>query len=73
MRSEVKEAKGYAVVLKVKAKVHPRAGHEGPEGEQKYRSTLSLTSALDGVDVQRHDPAALPPGKIRYPLYLSRI
>ena len=28
-----------------------------------YSSTLSLTSALDGVDVQRHAPAALPPGK----------
>jgi hypothetical protein len=31
--------------------------------------TLSLTSALDGVDDQRHAPAALPSGKIRYPLY----
>jgi hypothetical protein len=26
-------------------------------------STLSLTSAIDGVGVQRHAPAALPPGK----------
>ena len=26
-----------------------------------YTSTLSLTSALDGVDGQRHAPAALPP------------
>jgi hypothetical protein len=34
-----------------------------------YRSTLSLTSSLDGVGGQRHAPAALPPGKIRYPLY----
>jgi hypothetical protein len=25
-----------------------------------YSSTLSLTSALDGVDSQRHAPAALP-------------
>jgi hypothetical protein len=24
----------------------------------------TLTSVLDGVDDQRHDPAALPPGKI---------
>ena len=31
--------------------------------------TLSLTSALDGVGGQRHAPAALPPGKTRYPLY----
>ena len=32
-------------------------------------STFSLTSGLDGVGGQRHAPAALPPGKIRYPLY----
>ena len=24
-------------------KVHPRTGHEGPEGEWRYSSTLSLT------------------------------
>ena len=34
-----------------------------------YSSTLSLTSALDAVGGQRHAPAALPPGKTRYPLY----
>ena len=49
--------------------LHPRTGHEGPEGEQRYRSTLSLTSVLDGVGGQRLAPAALPPGKTRYPLY----
>ena len=37
--------------------------------EQRYSSTLSLTSALDGVGGQRHAPAALPPGKTRYPMY----
>jgi len=31
-----------------KGKVHPKTGHEGPEGEYRYKSTLSLTSALDG-------------------------
>jgi hypothetical protein len=31
--------------------------------------TFSLTSALDGVGAERHTPAALPPGKNRYPLY----
>ena len=35
---------------------------EGPEGEQKYSSTLSLTSALNAVGGQRYAPAALPPG-----------
>ena len=34
-----------------------------------YSSTLSLISALDGVGGQRHAPAALSPGKTRYPLY----
>ena len=29
-------------------KVHPRTDDEGPEGEQRYNSTLSLTSVLDG-------------------------
>ena len=52
-----------------KGKVHPRTGHEGPEGKQRYNSTVSLTLALDGVGGQRHAPAALPPGKTRYPLY----
>jgi len=36
---------------------------------QKYSSTLSLTSALGGVGGKCHAPAALPPGKTRYPLY----
>ena len=52
-----------------KGKVHPLTGHEGPVGEQRYSSTLSLTSALDWLGGQRHAPAALPPGKIRCPLY----
>ena len=45
---------------KGKGKAHPRTGHEGPEGESRYSSTLSLTLALDGVGGQRHAPAALP-------------
>jgi hypothetical protein len=38
----------------VKGKVHPRTGNEGLEGEKMYSSTLSLTSALDGVGGQCH-------------------
>ena len=53
---------------KGKGKVHLRTGHEGQDWE-RYSSTLSLTSALDGVGGQRHAPAALPPGKTRYPWY----
>jgi hypothetical protein len=48
--------------------VHPRTGHEGPEGVYRYSCALSLTSALDGEGGQGHAPTALPPGKIRYPL-----
>ena len=51
-----------------KGKVHPITGHEGPDGEQMYSSIPSLASVLDGVDGQRHSPAALPPGKTRYQL-----
>jgi hypothetical protein len=29
-------------------KVHFRSGHEGPEGEYRHSSALSLTPALDG-------------------------
>jgi len=52
-----------------KDKFHRRPGHEGPDGEWGYTrsSTFSLTSAVDSG--QRHAPAALPPGKSRYPLY----
>ena len=52
-----------------KGKVHPRTGHEGPKGEQRYSSTLSLTSALDGVGGQCQAPASLPLEETRYPLY----
>jgi hypothetical protein len=53
--------------VKAKGEVRLTTGHEGPEVEYRYSCTLSLTSALDGVGYQRHAPAALPPGKTRYP------
>jgi hypothetical protein len=37
------------VLHRGKSKICPITGHEGPEGEYRYSSTLSLTSALDGV------------------------
>jgi hypothetical protein len=49
--------------VKAKGKVYPITGHEGREGEWRYSAAVSLTSALDGVEGQRHAPAALPPGK----------
>ena len=51
-----------------KGKGHPRTGHEGPEEEQMYSSTLPSTSALDGVGGLRHAPAALPPSKDPVPI-----
>jgi len=45
-------------MCKVKRKVHPITGHEGPEVDKSYSFSLSLTSALDGVGVQRHAPVA---------------
>jgi len=53
----------------IKGKVHPKRGHDSPERELMYSSTLSLTSALDGVGGLRYDPAALTPIKTQYPLY----
>jgi len=41
-----------------KGKVHPKTGHEGPEEVYRYKSTLSLTSALMGVGGQCPMPAA---------------
>jgi hypothetical protein len=43
-----------------KGKGHPRTNHKVPDGE-KYSSTFSLSSALDGVVSQRHVSAALTP------------
>ena len=33
--------------IKAKDKFHPKTSHEGPQGEQKGNTSLSLTSALD--------------------------
>jgi hypothetical protein len=35
------------LVIRSYIKVHPRKGHEGPEGQYRYSSTLSLMSALE--------------------------
>jgi hypothetical protein len=51
-------------------KVHPRTGHKGPEREQRYRFTLSLTSALDGSGWSTPRPGRFTPRKeTRYPFY----
>jgi len=53
----------------VKGKVHPRTGHRGPEGEQRYSFNLSLTSALDGGGWSTPRPNRFTSEKTRYPLY----
>jgi len=44
-------------------KAHPRTGHEGPEGEYRYSSTHSLTSALDGGGWSTPLPSHFTAGK----------
>jgi hypothetical protein len=53
-------------------KVYSITGTEGPEGEQRYSSTLSLTSALDGGRWSTPRPSRFTPAKEnQYPLYRS--
>jgi hypothetical protein len=55
-------------MVKSKDKVSSRTGHEDQEVEYRYNTTLSFTSALDGVGGKRHAQPALPWRKTRYPL-----
>ena len=55
---------------KGKGKGHPRTGHEGPEGEQMYSSTLPSTSVIDVGGWSAPRPGRFTPGKeTLYPLY----
>ena len=58
----------YSHEVEGKDEGHPRTSEEGPEGELKYSSSPSLTSALDGVGGQRHAPAALPRERDQLPI-----
>jgi len=53
---------------KVKIKVAVEKAKKALCGGVQYISTLSLTSALDGMGGQGYAPTVLPPGKTRYPL-----
>jgi hypothetical protein len=53
---------------KGKGKVYPRTGHEGPEGEWRYSSTLSLTSALDRGGWSTPRPGRFTPGNDPVPI-----
>jgi hypothetical protein len=60
-----------ATTKKAKTKAVPLHAAKTLGGERRYSSCSFTTSALDGVNSQRHAPAALyPPEKDpRYPLY----
>ena len=51
------------LIITVKVKVNLEQATKPQRGEQRFNTTLSLASALDGVGGQRYAPAALPPGK----------
>ena len=48
--------------------VHPRPGHEDPEREKRYISTLSLTSALDECGWSTPLPGRFTPVKDPVPI-----
>jgi len=55
---------------KDKGKIHLSTGHEGPEGEKRYSSTLYLTSALDRGGWLMPRSGHISPGKVPwYPSY----
>ena len=56
------------VKVKGKGKGHPRTGHEGPEGEQMYSSTLPSTSALYRGGWSTPRPGRFTPGKDPVPI-----
>jgi hypothetical protein len=49
--------------VKFEEKIRPKTGHEYSEGEWIYSSTLSLTSALDGVGWSKPHLGLFTPGK----------
>jgi hypothetical protein len=52
-----------------KGKAVPLQAWTGLEDGQRYSSTLPWPRRLKGMGGQQHNPAALSPGKTRYPLY----
>ena len=53
---------------KGKGRGHPRTGHEGTKGEQRYIPILSLTTALDGGGWSTPRPGRFAPGKDPVPV-----
>ena len=55
-------------ITEIIKEVHPRTGHKGPEEEERYSSTLSLTSVLDGGGRSTPHPGCFNPGKDPVPI-----
>ena len=55
-------------MYKGKGKGHPITGHEGPEGEQMYSSTLPSTSALDEGGWSTKRPGRFTPWRDPVPI-----
>lgn len=45
------------------SKVYPRRGHDGPDRQHMYSSTISLTLALDGSGLSTPCPGCFTPGE----------
>ena len=58
----------YSAVAEILCKGHPGTAHEGPEGEQMYGATLSLTSALNGGGCSTPRPGCFTHGKDPVPI-----
>jgi hypothetical protein len=53
----------FRIKVKKKSTFRPKKGQEGPQGLQRYSSTLSLTSALDGGGWLTARPSRFTSGK----------
>jgi hypothetical protein len=53
---------------KGKGKIQPRTGHKGPDAEEIYSSTLSLTATLGAGGWSMPRPDLFTPGKEPVPL-----
>jgi hypothetical protein len=72
--AEINSKNGAKGILKGTGKVRPRTNYDGPEGQQRCRSALSLTSAIDGGGCLRPRPGRFIPVKEpRYPLYRGAV
>ena len=58
----------WVIHIGVRSKVNRKTGHEGPEGEWRYSSILSLTSALEGVGCLTPRPGRITLGKDPVPI-----